>query len=68
MGPPDLGKSPEALVGHLGGWETVVGKRQTNILCREREFEYRVYSVGYGSEGEWREGERKRERKSNVMA
>ena len=43
-------QSHEALVSHVGGWETVVDEIQTNTLCRERVFGYRVYLVGYGGE------------------
>ena len=31
-GSPGLGKSPEALAGHLGEWETVLGERQTDAM------------------------------------
>lgn len=41
-------QSHEALPSHVGGWETAVGEIQTNTLCKERVFGYRVYLVDYG--------------------
>ena len=56
------------MAGHFGGWTAGVRERQRDTSCREREFGYRVYLVGYGGErerGKAEKREEQRERKRN---